>query len=71
MSAVLITVVNGTKVLDSGTGIVLCQVLNESKTYVLTCAHNIRAIGRRVVDSQDNPVRIVVNGIKYNGHRRC
>lgn len=37
MSAVLITVVNGTKVLDSGTGIVLCQVLNESKTYVLTC----------------------------------
>jgi hypothetical protein len=62
MSAVLITVLNGSKVLDAGTGIVLGQAPNDSKTYVLTCAHTLRAIGRRVVDKKDNPVRIVVNG---------
>jgi hypothetical protein len=63
MSAVLIIVMNGTKVLDSGTGIVLCHDTKGSKTYVLTCSHNIRAIGRPVADASVNPIRIVVNGM--------
>jgi hypothetical protein len=62
MSAVLVTVMNGAKVLDSGTGIVLAHHAEERKTYVLTCAHTIRALGRRVVAAEDNPVRLVVNG---------
>jgi hypothetical protein len=89
-SDVLITILNGTKVLDSGTGIVLCHFTHqtentipaaknqasakgtenpdsneaeelvpaETKTYVLTCAHNLRAIRA----AQQDPTRILVGG---------
>lgn len=66
MGAVLITVMNGAKVLDSGTGVVLGHDRQEEMTFVLTCAHTIRAIGRRLVSSSDNPVKILVNGIVAN-----
>jgi hypothetical protein len=62
MSAVLVTVMNGAKVVDSGTGIVLCQDPTGETTYVLTCAHTLRAMGGRVADAQQNPMRIVVKG---------
>ena len=67
MSAVLITILNGTKILDSGTGVVVRR--HGGKCYVLTCAHNLRALSSRIATTGDNPVRIMVNGheAKDNG----
>jgi hypothetical protein len=47
---VLITIVNSNRVVDSGSGIVVChrEEGGRSKTYVLTCAHNLKA--RRLKD---------------------
>lgn len=60
MTAVLITILNGAKVLDSGSGVVLRQ--HKGKTYVLTCAHNLRALSSTVSPTTTSPVRVLVNG---------
>lgn len=99
MTAVLLTIMNGTKVVDAGSGVVIARIRESTaisapqgplpgaalpgavaavgvppggapapaatqrvKTYVLTCAHNLKALGSRVTDSGDNPLRIFVCG---------
>jgi hypothetical protein len=58
MNAVLITVQNGEKVLDSGTGFVIGQA--NAKSYVLTCAHTLKAaLGRQTTDSKVEGGRVV------------
>jgi len=61
-SAVLVVVKNGDKVLDSGTGTVLCHEHGSKTTFVLTCAHNLRATKRRLEQSIENTAKILVNG---------
>src|ERR1700723_1389300 len=61
-SAVLVLLKNGDQVLDSGTGIVLCHDRQGDTTFILTCAHNIRALGRRFDSGVKNTAKIFVNG---------
>jgi hypothetical protein len=61
-SAVLVLLKSGDKVLDSGTGIVLCHDKDRNITFVLTCAHNLRALGRRPDSGAENAAKIFVNG---------
>src|SRR5262249_27450794 len=43
--SVLITVLNGQRLLDAGTGTVICH--KDGLTYILTCAHNLKARRQR------------------------
>jgi hypothetical protein len=64
MNAVLVTVVNGQKIVDSGSGIVLGIVSDALSstvsTWILTCAHTLRAVRTQ---NATNPIKIKVNGV--------
>lgn len=59
MNSVLVTVVNGMKVIDGGSGVVFHQ--DTGISYVLTCAHNLRGVKKPQV-SGDPQLTLWVNG---------
>jgi hypothetical protein len=62
---VLVLVKNGDKVLDSGSGLVLCHDSLNKSTFVLTCAHNLRATSRRLESAIGSaPRRRIESGIE-------
>jgi hypothetical protein len=60
MSAVLVAVVNGEKVVDSGTGILIG--VRDGASYVLTCAHNLKAIAGDAGRTEDGQAKVRVHG---------
>lgn len=62
----LISIVSRDRLLDAGSGVVLSHSQNdlECSTYVLTCAHNIRA--HRPNLNGENKSNVLVNGIPSN-----
>jgi Trypsin-like peptidase domain len=67
-TCVLVTVANGTRILDSGSGVVLFHRPkgDDWRTLILTCAHNLRAhrpeVDRKKVDRKTYVSQVLVNG---------
>lgn len=58
----LVAVMNGNRVLDAGSGVLICDNRTEDgwESYVLTCRHNLRALRQKSDGSSDS--EILVNG---------
>ena len=63
---VLVAVVNGDRIVDAGSGVVICHQENSEgwKTFVLTCAHNLKA--RRRIDLEGFRVKEEQDETKYD-----
>jgi hypothetical protein len=66
-SSVLVIVKNGDRVLDSGSGLILCHDPKSATTFVLTCEHNLRAI-RKTYQSNVEAPKVFVNGQLANAY---